>query len=481
MGNVFISYRRDDTSGYARSLYQRLNERWPGEVFMDVDTIPIGRDFVEVINERIQLSDAVLVLIGPEWLSATDAAGRRRLDDTGDIVRIEVAHALKRKVNVIPVLVQRARMPAEAELPEDLRSLARRQAHELRDTRWTDDVARLEAALAPSASSRTRMIAVAAAAALVLITAVVLLLLGSGDDQPGGDENAPSAALARKEIPVGSSPKGVAVAGSAVWVINRGDRSVQQIDPFQKAVVGQPIDVGAAGEYIAADDRSVWVSVLGDGLSPGRVVRIDPKVGEVVDDRIRAGRFPLGLVLVDDALWVADFGGTVQRIDAQTGRPTDSIPLPGPARTLAAAAGKLWIPDEDAGVVRVIDIASRKLVSVAIPVGQAPTAVVAADGYVWVCDNRLDTVSRIDPKRMAVEGRPIRVGREPAEMAAGEGAVWVLNEGGQSVTRVDPRSTRAKGPPIKVGREPGGLAAGAGGVWVPNADDDTVTYLAPRG
>ena len=481
MPNVFISYRRDDTSGYARSLYDRLNERWPGEVFMDVDAIPLGRDFVEVITERLQVSDTMLVLIGPEWLTAADAHGNRRLDDEGDLVRAEVAAALRRNASVVPVLVQGAAMPTAAELPPDLQPLSRRQGHELRHSRWDDDVERLETAIGPARARSGRGILVAAIAAVVVVAiavAGIALLAGSGDeDRPSdraGGEPSPSTSV----VPVGSEPKGVAVAGDSVWVVNSGDGTVTQIDSTQQAAVGQPIEIGGPGAYIAADERSVWVSVIGDGSEPGYVVQVDADAGEAVGPEIPAGRFPQGIIITGKSVWVADYGGTLQRFESDTGRRTDVIQIKGSARTIAAAAGRIWIPDLDNGVVRVVDMATRKLLPSAIPVGREPTAIVAAGKHVWVADNRLDNVSRIDVNLMEVVGQPTPVGREPAEIAAGEGAIWVLNEGDQSVTRIDPRTARVTGRRIKVGRDPGGLAAGAGGVWVPNADDDTVTRIS---
>jgi hypothetical protein len=140
MGAVFISYRRGDTEGQARALSNELEEIIGRDsVFMDVDSIGLGRDFREVLEERLQSCDQMLVLIGPEWLDAKDAAGSRRLDQMSDFVRQEIATALKRKVPVTPVLVQGAQMPAAEQLPEDLKDLAFRNGFELSHTRWESD------------------------------------------------------------------------------------------------------------------------------------------------------------------------------------------------------------------------------------------------------------------------------------------------------------------------------------------------------
>jgi hypothetical protein len=109
---IFINYRREDSAPYAGRLYDRLISHFgEGEVFMDVDKIEYGENFVEAINRKISACDIAIVSIGPDWLGATDESGKRRIDNTEDFVRMEIVTALKGKIYVIPVLVDRARMP----------------------------------------------------------------------------------------------------------------------------------------------------------------------------------------------------------------------------------------------------------------------------------------------------------------------------------------------------------------------------------
>lgn len=144
MARIFISYRRGDSAGHAGRLYDRLSERFgQARVFMDIDHIGPGVDFVAVIEAAVAKCDVLLALIGEEWLDTTDAEGRRRLDDPEDFVRVEIATALRRNILVIPVLVQGAKMPRALDLPGDLAMLARRNALELSDSRWRFDVGRL--------------------------------------------------------------------------------------------------------------------------------------------------------------------------------------------------------------------------------------------------------------------------------------------------------------------------------------------------
>ena len=141
MPGIFISYRREDTAGHAGRLFDRLREHFGKDrVFMDVAGIEPGVDFAEAIEKAVGSCAVLLVVIGREWSSCTDQSGRRRLDDPNDFVRLEIASALKRTVRVIPVLVEGAVIPAQEVLPDDVKLLARRNAVELRDTRWDADV-----------------------------------------------------------------------------------------------------------------------------------------------------------------------------------------------------------------------------------------------------------------------------------------------------------------------------------------------------
>jgi hypothetical protein len=120
---------------------------------MDVDAIEPGLDFVDVLHHTVASCDAVVVVIGKNWLTATDERGRRRLDDPEDLVRVELAAALDRKIRVIPVLVGGARMPVSQELPGPLMSLSRRNALEISDLAFHQNVTKLiavlESAIAP--------------------------------------------------------------------------------------------------------------------------------------------------------------------------------------------------------------------------------------------------------------------------------------------------------------------------------------------
>jgi|GEM_PF-1644519 len=144
-GTIFISYRRSDSQWAASRLFDTLTQVFPDErLFMDVDSIDPGQDFVNVLADQVGRCDVFLALIGPNWLDERGAGGGRRIDDPEDFVHIEIASALARDDTVtIPVLLDGARAPTEADLPEALRPLARRQFARLTHEGYRGEIERL--------------------------------------------------------------------------------------------------------------------------------------------------------------------------------------------------------------------------------------------------------------------------------------------------------------------------------------------------
>ena len=147
-GNVFISYRRDDASGSAGRLYDRLVSHFPEEtIFFDIDQIALGVDFVAEIQRWVTASDVLLAVIGKSWLAIEDERGQRRIDNPNDFVRLEISTALQLSKTVIPVLVDSASMPIRTELPADLRPITRRNAATIGHESFNADAQRLINAL----------------------------------------------------------------------------------------------------------------------------------------------------------------------------------------------------------------------------------------------------------------------------------------------------------------------------------------------
>ena len=141
---IFISYRREDSSGHAGRLHDRLAAEFgAGTLFMDVDAIPLGSDFVKVLRREVARCDVLLAVIGPRWLQVSDEHGHRRLDDPLDPVRIEIGAALQRDIPVIPILLEDVSMPKARDLPADLKGLASRNGLNVRHASFHPDTGKL--------------------------------------------------------------------------------------------------------------------------------------------------------------------------------------------------------------------------------------------------------------------------------------------------------------------------------------------------
>jgi hypothetical protein len=141
---IFISYRRGESAGHAGRLTDSFVEHFGEDrVFREIDSMEPGLDFAEAIEHALGSSEVLIAVIGRNWVTETDAASQKRLENINDYVRLEIASALQRNIRVIPLLLQGAAMPSDDELPDDLAPLARRNAFELHDSSWRDDVRRL--------------------------------------------------------------------------------------------------------------------------------------------------------------------------------------------------------------------------------------------------------------------------------------------------------------------------------------------------
>jgi TIR domain len=134
------AYRREDSEDIAGRIFDRLTSRFGRDnVFMDIDTIPLGCDFRKLIADAVSKCDVILAVIGKHWLELCyhdgPKQGMRRLDDPTDFVRIEIQTGLDRDIPVIPVIVGGAAYPKEQQLPEVLKPLAFRNAAEVRSGR----------------------------------------------------------------------------------------------------------------------------------------------------------------------------------------------------------------------------------------------------------------------------------------------------------------------------------------------------------
>jgi serine/threonine protein kinase len=156
---VFISYRREDSKQIAGRLSEQLKAHFGHENVFCTDVIPPGLDSREHLDRAVGRCNVLLAVMGVRWLEMPSGDGpkrgvrlkksgllnqitrfftkgpkhSRRLDDPTDFVRIEIEAALAHDIPVVPVLIGKARMPSEQELPEGhLQKLAYRQFVEVR-------------------------------------------------------------------------------------------------------------------------------------------------------------------------------------------------------------------------------------------------------------------------------------------------------------------------------------------------------------
>ena len=136
----FISYRRSQNTWQARDIRRELARRYgDASVFMDTSSIEYGETFPDRIATAIRGCSVMLVLIGPHWLDPI--AGTRRIDDPNDWVRREIEAGLQRQeAVVVPVLVDGAQAPADAEMPQSVKLLATRHAVTITGEDLTSDI-----------------------------------------------------------------------------------------------------------------------------------------------------------------------------------------------------------------------------------------------------------------------------------------------------------------------------------------------------
>lgn len=165
---VFLCYRRGDTFGHAKLLYEHLKTRFGEDrVFLDVAALRPGMDWRKEINAYSSTCGVLIVLMGPQWLPIMQSLAQRSLVETvDDVARQEIENALTNRADMelVPVLVDDATMPPAHELPRSLRALSDRQAEQLRQTSYDEDVERLIGRLEQIAAGPRPSVALAAGA-----------------------------------------------------------------------------------------------------------------------------------------------------------------------------------------------------------------------------------------------------------------------------------------------------------------------------
>ncbi|MFD2822654.1 toll/interleukin-1 receptor domain-containing protein [Lacinutrix iliipiscaria] len=140
-GRIFISYRRSDTQGYAGRLSDSLGDYFgENRVFRDIEDIKGGSEYAKDIESQVSTADAVIVLIGPQWLTTADSDGNRRIDNPNDWVAQEIVMAMEHGIRIFPVLIEGTVLPRAEELPEKLAPILNYNAITISDSKWDADI-----------------------------------------------------------------------------------------------------------------------------------------------------------------------------------------------------------------------------------------------------------------------------------------------------------------------------------------------------
>ena len=147
-GKIFINYRRLESLKDADHLHTQLLRHFRAKsLFIDRHGIEGGKDWLHELERQVASSDAMLALIGRDWVGIKNERGLRRIDNETDFVRFEIAEALRRNIPILPVLIDGAQMPRPEQLPPNLLLLTRPQAMLLRSESFKEDADRIAAAL----------------------------------------------------------------------------------------------------------------------------------------------------------------------------------------------------------------------------------------------------------------------------------------------------------------------------------------------
>jgi DNA-binding SARP family transcriptional activator/DNA-binding beta-propeller fold protein YncE len=337
------------------------------------------------------------------------------------------------------------------------------------------------AAATPRRFLRARRSTRLAAAAVLAVAVVALFAVGrSGIDTRGPEPPAdvvlagasdvaviePDTSRISTRVPVGSSPALIREGDGSVWVADRIDLTVTEIDLESRRVV-RTVGVGFRPDDMAARNGSVWAF--------DKEERVLARLGEEQTwDRFEHPDFAgvERIALEDHAVWLAG-GKRLIRIDPASGRVVRTLPVSVGIDGIATLRGDLWaVSRTDRAVLRLDPLTAeiRDRVSVA---GDSGALAISADSdFLWVLDGETATVTKIDPGLHEIaETYGLSAGRGELSLAAGEGAAWVSNAFDGTVTRIDGATNEVASIPVSAYSSPRDVTVAGGLVWVTVADD----------
>ena len=266
------------------------------------------------------------------------------------------------------------------------------------------------------------------------------------------------------DVPIGQTPRGIAVGKRYVWSANAGEGTVSQIDP-EKLKVVRTIGIGKAATALVEAGDEVWVATGSDDT----VERLDARSGGVLDSVRLPSDFSSSAYAIAagaGAVWVGS-GNKLVKID-----PALAVVerhrrigggIGGGVNGIVVLASSVWVVASDESITRISAVSFRQTARTGI--GLVPSGVAAGPDSVWV---GTPTVLRIDPLTARVtattEVIPLRNYPPTLSIAYGDGSVWVASFDTGRVIRLDPNTRAVRS--IRVGGHPSGIAYGDGRVWV---------------
>jgi len=285
VGKIFICYRREDTGNYAGRIAERLLREFSSDqVFMDTESVRGGADWVKELTRELEQADAVLVVIGRQWLTL-ERDGKPRLSYEDDWVRSEIRTALHLHKPILPIVqsLRAVRFEASA-LPADIRALSRLQAQTLRPGSFSHDFRLLsewldQNGIRPLARARrTNLVNLVAIGAVLLLA---IFVIGSSLAPPSQRVSVRADWAKLSDVVVATVERGTLLANGAVEYGASGVRCgfefeppvgvgsgltafVHEIDYFT-APSGRTCEYGAEGGVASGFDVP-RVFHVGDGL-----------------------------------------------------------------------------------------------------------------------------------------------------------------------------------------------------------------------
>jgi YVTN family beta-propeller protein len=319
-----------------------------------------------------------------------------------------------------------------------------------------------------SAPRRRRRLSFGIAGFVVAATAVLVPLLAfrGGSESIAVHPNSvavidPKTNKLVADVPLGARPGPVAYGEGAVWVANRGERTLARINPRTGNVERRISMQGAVPKDIEAGAGGVWVA----NAAYNEVVRVSPDANEVVK------RIPVdqcfgyeGSIAVDErSVWFV-CGIGISRIDPARNVPHGSRYLGGVPRGIAVGLDAVWVSNLDNTVSRIRPRTSQITNRLTVAGDPRPRYRVWR-GLGECVPSGQDLAARGEEEGVAIGSESIAVGDGPVDVAVGAGGVWVANSRDGTVSRIDPQTNEVVAT-IRLGNSPKAIAVGGGEVWV---------------